>query len=159
MKSPWTTRPSLWQSRVKVQRALDGGALLDVLEDLRVARLVADDQQAAAGLLHRLQRLVVGRHARGAGPGEAQRLQLLAQLDGARLLDVEGVVVEEELLDMREELLGVGHLGRHIVGRPLAPCVPAERLRPQAEGALRRAAARASRARRTDAAGRARCTW
>ena len=62
----------------EVQRALDGCALLDVLEDLRVARLVADDQQAAAGFLHRLQRLVVGGDARGAGPGEAQRLQLLA---------------------------------------------------------------------------------
>ena len=40
--------------------ALDGGALLDVLEDLRVARLVADDEQAATGFLHRSQGFEVG---------------------------------------------------------------------------------------------------
>jgi hypothetical protein len=34
------------------------------------------------------------------------------------------------------------HLGGHVVGRALAPGVAAQRLRPQAEGALRRAAAR-----------------
>ena len=39
-------------------------------------------------------------------------------------------------------LLGPGEFGRHIVGGALAPGVTAERLRPQAEGALRRAAAR-----------------
>jgi hypothetical protein len=66
----------------------------------------------------------------------------LAQLDGADLLDVEGVVVEEELLHFGEVLLGPGQLGGHVVGGALAPGVSAERLRPQAEGALRRAAAR-----------------
>ena len=116
----------MWQSRGEVARALDGGALLDVLEDLRVAGLEADDQQAAAGFLHGLERLVVGGDARGAGPGEAQRLQLRAELDGARLLDVEGVVVEEEFLDFGEELLGVRHLGGDVVGRALAPRVAAE---------------------------------
>ena len=58
-------------------RHVDGGALLDVLQDLRVARFVADDQQPAAGILHRLQRVVIGGDARRAGPGEVQRLQLL----------------------------------------------------------------------------------
>ena len=57
-------------------RALHGGALLDVLENLRIAGLEAHDQQPAAGLLHRLQRLAVGGHARSAAPGQAQRLQL-----------------------------------------------------------------------------------
>ena len=37
---------------LEVECALDGGALLDVLQDLRIAGLVADDQQAAAGFLH-----------------------------------------------------------------------------------------------------------
>ena len=78
--------------------ALDGGALLDVLQNLRIAGFVADDQQAASGFLHRLQRFEVGGDARGAGPGQAQRLQLGAEFDGARLLDVEGVVVEEKFL-------------------------------------------------------------
>ena len=40
-------------------RALDGGALLDILQDLRIARFITDDQQAASGIFHRLQRLAV----------------------------------------------------------------------------------------------------
>ena len=142
MKSAWMVRPRSWQSLGEVAGALDGGALLDVLEDLRIAGLEADDEQAAAGFAHGLERVVVGGDARGAAPGEAQRLELFAQLDGARLLDVEGVVVEEEFLHFGEVLLGPLHLGGHIVGGALAPGVTAEGLRPQAEGALRRAAAR-----------------
>ena len=125
----------------EVAGALDGGALLDVLEDLRVAGLEADDEQAAAGFLHGLEGVVVGGDARGAGPGDAERLELFAELDGAGLLDVEGVVVEEELLDVGEVFLGPLHLGGHVVGGALAPGVAGERLRPEAEGALRRAAA------------------
>ena len=126
----------------KGPRALDGGALLDVLEDLRIAGLEADDEQAAAGFLHRLQRVAVGGDARSAAPRQVQRLQLFAELDRAHLLDVEGVVVEEELLDLGEVLLGPLELRRNVIRRPLAPRVTAEGLRPQAEGALRRAAAR-----------------
>ena len=62
----------------KVARALDGGALLDVLQDLRIAGLEAHDQQPAAGFPHGLQRVVVGGDARGAAPGQAQRLELCA---------------------------------------------------------------------------------
>src|SRR5262249_40071258 len=47
---------------------LDGGALLDVFEYLRIARLKADDQQPATGFLHRLERLVIGVNSRSAGP-------------------------------------------------------------------------------------------
>ena len=99
----------------EVARALDGGALLDVLENLRIAGLEADDEQAAAGFVHGLQRVVVGGDARGAAPGEAERLQLFAELDGAHLLDVEGVVVEEELLHFGEVFLGPLHLGGNVV--------------------------------------------
>ena len=84
---------------------------------------------------------IVGGDARGAGPGEAERLELCAELDGAGLLDVEGVVVEEELLDVGEELLGLLHLGGDVVGGALAPGVAGEGLGPEAEGALRGAAA------------------
>ena len=144
---------------MKSSARCDGGTLLDVLEDLRVAGLVADDEQAAAGFLHGLEGVVVGGDARGAGPGEAEGLQLLAELDGAGLLDVEGVVVEEELLYVGEELLGLAHLGGHVVGGALAPGVAAEGLRPEAEGALRRAAAGGVERDVTGAGGRARCTW
>ena len=105
MKSAWMMRPRSWQSLDEVARALDGGALLDVLEDLRVAGLEADDEQAAAGFLHGLEGVVVGGDARGAGPGDAEGLQFFAELDGAGLLDVEGVVVEEEFFDVGEEFL------------------------------------------------------
>ena len=125
----------------EVASALDRGALLDVLEDLRVAGLEADDEQAAAGFLHGFEGVAAGGDAAGAGPGEAERLQLFAELDGADLLDVEGVVVEEELLDVGEVFLGPLHFGGDVVGGPLAPGVAGERLRPEAEGALRRAAA------------------
>ena len=112
----------------ELARALDGRALLDVLQDLLIARLVADDEQPASGFLHRLQRLVVGGHARRARPGQLQRLQLLAQLDGARLLDVEGVVVEEEFLYLRPVFLRLRHLAatasleRLRQGCPLSVC-------------------------------------
>ena len=142
----------------EVARALDGGALLDVLEDLRVAGLVADDQQAAAGFLHGLERVAVGGDARGAGPGEAQRLELRAELDGARLLDVEGVVVEEELLDVREVLLGPLHLGGHVVGGALAPGVAATGSAATGRRCTAPGSRGWSRARCRGAAGTGRCT-
>jgi hypothetical protein len=125
----------------EVAGALDGGALLDVLEDLRVAGLEADDEQAAAGSFMALSvsRSVVTREVqdqvRPSGFSFSQSSMVRA------LLDVEGVVVEEEFLDVGEELLGVRHLGGDVVGGALAPGVAGERLRPEAEGALRRAAA------------------
>ena len=122
--------------------AFDGRALFDVLEDLRIARLVADDQQPAAGFLHRLEGFVIGGDARGAGPGQAQRLQLGAQFDGARLLNVESVVVEEKFLHVRPDCFGLRHFGGDVVGGTLAPRMSAQRLRPQAERALRRTSAR-----------------
>ncbi len=124
----------------EVASALDGGTLLDVLEDLRIAGFKADDQKAAAGFLHGFEGVAVGGDARGAGPGDAEGLQLGAQLDSASLLDVEGVIVEEELLYLGEVLFGPLHLGGDVVGRALAPGVAGEGLGPEAEGALRRAA-------------------
>src|SRR6185369_11169541 len=116
--------------------ALDGGAFLDVLENLRIAGFEADDEQAATGFLHGLERLVVGSDARGAGPGEPEGLELGAEFDGARLLNVKGVVVEEELFHVGEEFLCLLHLGGNVVAGAFAPWVSAECLRPEAEGAL-----------------------
>ena len=45
MKVPWMTMPSSWQSLVKRARDVDAHALLDVVQDLLVAGLVADQQQ------------------------------------------------------------------------------------------------------------------
>jgi hypothetical protein len=44
----------------EVMGALDGGAFLDVLEYLWVARLKADDQQPAASFFHDLKGVIVG---------------------------------------------------------------------------------------------------
>jgi hypothetical protein len=51
------------------------------------------------------------------------RLQLLAELDGAVLAVVESIVVEEDFLDIGEALDGRARFGRHIVGGALAPPV------------------------------------
>ena len=143
----------------EVACALDGGALLDVLEDLRVAGLEADDEQAAAGFLHGLEGVAVGGDARGAGPGDAEGLELCAELDGAGLLDVEGVVVEEELLDVGEVFFGPASSRRQ--RRRWSACARRGRRASAARG--RRCTARGSRgwsrARCTGAGGTARCTW
>ena len=53
----------------------------------------------------------------------------------------EGVVVEHDLLHFGHVLLDPVHFGEHVLGRTHAVAVAADRLRPQAEGALRAAAA------------------
>jgi hypothetical protein len=49
MKSPWMDEAQIVAILGELRGPLDGGALLDVLEDLRIAGLEADDEQAAAG--------------------------------------------------------------------------------------------------------------
>src|SRR5436305_5485318 len=126
----------------ELARTLNGCALLDVLEDLRIARLIAHDEQTAPGFFLGFQGFVVGGDARRAGPRKIQRLQLAAKLNGARLLDVEGVIVKEIFLHVWPVLFGFGHLAGHGIGRTLAPGMTAQSLRPETESTLRRAAAR-----------------
>src|SRR5882724_180607 len=126
----------------EVACALDGRALLDVLQDLGIARLIPDDQQTATCFLLCFERLVVRGHARGAAPGHIERLELGAQLDRAGLLNVEGVVVEEYFAEIWPVFLYLGHLQGYAIGGALAPRMPTEQLRPQTEGALCRAATR-----------------
>src|SRR5690606_5787512 len=71
-----------------------------------------------------------------------QRLQFLAEFDGALLLVIEGIVIEEDLLQAGEVLERVAALVGDVVGGPNAPAVSGVRLRPEAEGAHRRASAR-----------------
>src|ERR1700733_15127093 len=124
----------------EVTGALDRGTLLDVLENLGIAGLEANDQQPATRLLHGLERVIVAGNTGVAGPGEPERFQPFAKLNGAGLLDIEGIVVEKELLDLREEFLGLLHLCHNVIGGALAPSVAREGLRPETEGALRRTA-------------------
>src|SRR5207247_2242794 len=77
---------------------LDARALLDVLEDLWIARLETHNQQAASGILHRLERFVVGVNSRGARPRRLERLQLFTHGDRAVLRPRERVIIEENLL-------------------------------------------------------------
>jgi len=107
----------------KIAGALDGGTLLDVLEYLGIAGLEADDQQPAASFLHRLEGVIVGCDTGVAGPGEAEGFEFFAELNGAGFLDVEGIVVEKEFLNLREEFLSLFHLCRDVIGGALAPCV------------------------------------
>ncbi len=121
---------------------VDGGALLDVLQDLLIAGFVADDEQPATGFLHGFQRVVIGGDARRATPGKFQLLQLAAQLNRARLLVIEGVVVEEDLLEAGKVFESPAALVHDIVGRTQAPAMARVGLRPEAERALSRTAAR-----------------
>ena len=118
-----------------------GHALLDAGEDLVVAAFVADQEQAQAVVLETLDGVVVEVGAAVAGPVRAQRPELLGDLAGARQVGGEGVVVEEELPHLREDLLHVGHLVGHVLRRADAVAVAADGLGPEAEGALGRAAA------------------
>src|ERR1700722_14529068 len=121
--------------------ALDGGALLDVFEYLGVPGFKTHDEQPTSGFLHRLEGVKVGCDTGVAGPGEAEGFQLFAKLDSTGALDIKGIVVEKELLDLGKKFFGLLHLCRDVIGRSLAPCVARESLRPEAEGALRRTAA------------------
>ena len=60
----------------EVAAHLEGGALLDVLEDLGIAGFEADDQQPAAGIGHGLQSFVIAMNASRAGPLETNRLEI-----------------------------------------------------------------------------------
>src|SRR5262249_34832137 len=59
----------------KAARALEADAFLDVLQDLRVARFVADDEQTQSAILQNLQRFVIDVGAGVGRPGYSERLQ------------------------------------------------------------------------------------
>ncbi len=119
---------------------LDAHALLDVVQDLLVAGLVADQQQPQAAVLELLQRLARHIGFRIARPGDAELAQLLGDGLGPRQVVGEGVVVEEEFLGLREGLHRPGDLVDHVLDGAGAVAVAAHGLGPQAEGAARLAA-------------------
>ena len=109
---------------------------------MRVAGFKAHDQQAATGVGHGLQRVVIAVDARRAGPLEADRLEFLAESDDAIFANIEGIVVEEKFLGLREHLVRLLEFARDALHRSRAPRVAGKRLRPQAESTQRRTSAR-----------------
>ena len=117
-------------------------ALFDSVQNLLVAGLEADQQQAQAVIAQLPQRFVIEVCARVAGPRELQLLHALRDLDGTGFVDGERVVVEHPLAHaVAEKLLAHFHLADHGGGRFSAVNVAADGLRPEAEAAFGRAAA------------------
>ena len=138
---------------------LDRRALLDVLQNLRVAGFEADNQQTRAAIGHGFQSFVIAVHASGAGPLESHGFEFLAQRDDAILADVEGVVIEEKFLGLRKHFVRLLEFAGHIFHGTHAPGVAGKRLRPEAEGAERRTAARGVKRNVRDSAGTAHCNF
>ena len=76
-----------------------------------------------------------------AGPGESELADLLRQRLDARQIVGQRVVVEEELLHLREGRLRPAQFLDDVADAAHAIAMTADRLRPQAEGAARFAAA------------------
>ena len=121
----------------------NGRALLDVLQNLRIAGFEAHDEETGTAIGHGLQGFVIAVNPRGARPLELQWLEFWPKLDSSVLANVEGVVVEENFLHLRESFEGVLHFVNDVVDGTGAPCVAGDGLRPHTEGALSRTPARA----------------
>ena len=133
--------PSSWQSLVKRRAMSIRMPFLMLLRICWLPRLVADQQQPQAVVAQHFERRA--RHV-GLGvarPGDAELAELAGDRLGARAVVGEGVVVEEELLDLREPALGETDLLDHVADAAHPVAMPADGLRPQAEGAFRAAAA------------------
>src|SRR5882762_10030479 len=120
---------------------LNGRALFDVLEDLRIAGFKAHDEEPCAGIGHAFEGFVVAVNAGRGGPAEFQWLEFAAQFEDAVLANIESIVVEENFLHLRKMFDGLLHFASHVVRRTHAPGVPGNGLRPHTESAERGAAA------------------
>ena len=133
--------PSSWQSLVKRRATSMRMPFLDIVQNLLIAALVSDQQQAQAVVAHDLER--VARHVGlgVAGPDNAELAELARDRLAARAIVGEGVVVEEEFLDLRKRRFRPADLVDDMADAARAVAMAAHRLRPQAEGAARFAAA------------------
>ena len=100
---------------------LDRRALLDVLQNLRIAGFVSYNEEPRASICHGFQGLVIARHARRARPAESDRLELRANIENALLADVERIVIEEKFLRLRKQRQRLLHFPRDVLGRANAP--------------------------------------
>ena len=122
-------------------RDLDQHALLDIVQDLLVAGFIADQQQPQAIVFQDFERRARHIGLGGARPGDAELAHFPGDGLGAGQVVGEGVVVEEEFLDLREGLFRPGDFLGHMADAAGAVAMAADGLRPQAEGAARLAAA------------------
>ncbi len=126
----------------ELARAVEADALLDVVEDRPGCRTRSRPAAGAGRCPCSTLSVSYGTFGLGvARPRHAQPPEPARDRLGPRPVVGEGVVVEEVLLHLREEPLRVRDLGHHVLDRARAVAVAAHRLRPQAEGALRAAAA------------------
>src|SRR5262247_681160 len=79
----------------KLQSALCSDSFLDILEDLFISGLEADNEKSAAGIPHDPQGLVIEMGTRCARPLEFERFQGFAHLDHSLWIEGESIVVEE----------------------------------------------------------------
>ena len=118
-----------------------GHAFFDARENLVIAAFIADQEQPQPVVLERFYRVVIQVRAAVAAPVHAERAELFGDFAGARQVRGEGVVIKEKFAHLRENFLHVGHFVGDILRRADAVFVSADGLRPEAEAALRRAAA------------------
>src|SRR6202142_2981181 len=119
---------------------IDPHALLDVVEDLLVAALIADQQEPQAIIAEHFERGARHIGLGVAGPGDAELAELSRDRLGARQVIGECVVVEEELLDLRKRRLRPFYLVDDMADGTRAVPMAADGLRPKAERAPRLAA-------------------
>src|SRR5262245_1368374 len=119
---------------------VDSHALLDIVQDLLIAGLVSDKQQAQAIIFHHLQRLAWNVGLGVAGPGQPEFTDFLGQRLDARQVVGQRVIVEEEFLHLREGRLSPTQLLDNMAYAAYAIAMAADGLRPEAEGAARFAA-------------------
>ena len=122
-------------------RELDAHPFLDVVEDLLVACFVADKQQAQAVVAKDLERVSRNIGLGVARPRDAQLPQLSCDRLCTRQIVGESIVVEEKLLRLRKGLLRPADFVDEMADTARSVAMPADGLRPQAEGAARLAAA------------------
>ncbi len=125
----------------KPPRDVDAHPLLDVVEDLLVAGLVADEQQPQSVVAQYLQRRARHIGLGVARPGHAELAELAGDRLGARPVIGKRVVVEEELLHLREIALCEADFVDDMTYAAYPVAVAANGLRPETKGTFRPAAA------------------
>ena len=142
MKSPWMTRPRSWQSLAKSRAR---STVAPFLMFLRIcgspdSKPTISRRQPASFMAFSVSRSVVTREVQDQVRPSGFSFSQSSMVRAFWMLKVSSS--KKNSFTCGEVLLRPLHLGGHVVGGALAPGVAAERLRPQAEGALRRAAAR-----------------
>ena len=123
----------------KLPRNIQTNAFLDVDQNLIVAGFIPDEQKAQAVVFHDFERLARHIRLRIARPIQSELSEAARDFLRAGKVIGESVIVEKEFAHLREMFLRQRHFGRDVVRAAHAVAMPAQRLRPQAERALRAA--------------------